>query len=138
QRVYVGDKYYYNYINQFFKARLWGQANFTYNKADFFIAGNVGTNSFSREGLFRNGLFPNGKESFGLSKKNNFTLYGIKGGITYKLDGRNFLFVNAGLMQDAPTVDNTFISPRTRNFTVTHPTEQKTSSVEGGFMHRSP
>lgn len=131
-----GDKYNYDYINHFTKAWLWAQGTFTFNKVDLFLAGNFGVNSFDREGLYRNGVFP--EKSFGKSKMQNFTIYGLKGGVTYKLSGRHYLFLNGGIMQDAPTVENTFVSPRTRNTTVDNPTEQKTYTAEGGYLMKAP
>jgi hypothetical protein len=133
-----GDKYLYNYIMRFTKAWWWGQATFTYNKVDFFVAANYGFNSFQREGLYRNGLFAAGNESFGKGDKQNFSTYGLKGGITYKLNGRNYIFVNAGLFADAPTVDNTHFSARYRNAYVENPTTQKMYSLEGGYLLRAP
>lgn len=133
-----GDKYYYDYILRFQKAWWWGQATFTSNKFDFFLAANYGFNSFQREGLYRNGLFAEGNKSFGKGEKQNFAIYGAKGGITYKINGRNYLFVNAGLTADAPTVDNTYFSARTRNATVIDPTTQKSYSIEGGYLLRAP
>ncbi len=136
--VKEGDKYYYDYMIRFRKAVLWEQLNFTFNKVDFFIAGNGGFNSFQREGLYRNGLFADGNASFGRGIKQNFAIYGIKGGITYKLNGRNYLFANAGLSSDAPTVDNTYFASRIRNRTVDNPENQMTYTFEGGYLLRSP
>ena len=138
QLVREGDKYYYDYIVRFQKATLWEQLNFTYNKVDFFFAANAGFNSFQREGLYRNGFFANGNSSFGKAPKQNFSTYGVKGGITYKLNGRHYLFVNGGLSSDAPTVDNTYFSSRTRNATVANPQEQMTYTMEGGYLLRAP
>jgi hypothetical protein len=134
--VKVGDKYSYNYVNQFHKATGWAQGTFTYNKFDFFVTVNGGINSFSREGLFKNGLFP--ANSFGKSKAQSFAVFGAKGGATYKLDGRNFLFVNANYSEDAPFIENTYISIRTRDFTVADPKTVKTKSIEGGYLMRAP
>lgn len=131
-----GDKYNYDYINHFNKAWWWGQATFTYNKVDFFLAANFGINSFDREGLYRNGVFP--ESSFGKSKMQNFTIYGAKGGVTYKLNGRHYLFLNGGIAQDAPTVENTFVSPRSRNTIIDNSTEQKSYTAEGGYLMKAP
>jgi hypothetical protein len=136
--VGVGDKYFYNYQNNFNKGWVWGQAQFTYNKVDFYVAANLGRNSFDRVGLWRSGLYASGNESFGKSERQHYTLYGLKGGATYKLNGRNYLFLNAAVQADAPTIDNTFISPRIRNYVFPKATEQKAYTVEGGFLHRAP
>lgn len=134
--VKEGDKYYYNYNVNFLKAWWWGQGVFTYNKVDFFLAANYGINAFQREGLYRNGLFEN--DSYGKGKKQNFSIYGFKGGLTYKLNGRHYLFVNAAIAADAPTVDNTYFSSRIRNTTIDNPTVQKTTTIEAGYLLRAP
>jgi len=136
--VREGDRYSYNYRNNFFKGWAWTQAVATYNKVDFFLAAQIGYNRFNREGLFRNGLFADGAESFGKSPTQSFLIGGVKGGATYKVSGRHYLFANAALMADAPTVDNTYVSPRTRNQVIEQPETQKTRSFEGGYLFRAP
>ncbi|HRO41778.1 MAG TPA: TonB-dependent receptor [Flavipsychrobacter sp.] len=131
-----GDKYNYHYNSHFMKSWVWAQAVFTYNKVDFFVSASGGFNSFRREGMFRNGLYP--ASSLGFSPTQKFLTYALKGGVTYKLNGRNYLFVNAATLQDAPTMDNTYISPRTRNQAVNNPIEQNTYSIEGGYLLRAP
>ncbi len=131
-----GDKYNYDYISRFQKGILWAQSGFSYNKVDFFLAGRLGYNDFSREGLYRNGLFENA--SFGKSDVQKFTTFSVKGGVTYKLDGRNYLFANGSIGQEAPAIENTFISSRTRNLTIGSPTVEKISSVEAGYLMRTP
>lgn len=136
--VKVGDKYSYDYMMRFTKAQWWGQATFTYNKADLFISGRYGLNSFQREGLVRNGIFADGNQSFGKGEKQDFYIYGLKGGITYKVNGRNYLFINAGIAADAPDVNNVYYAARVRNSIVADPTTQKSYTAEGGYLLRSP
>lgn len=134
--VKVGDKYNYDYRSRFHRAYWWGQASFTFNKVDFFLAARLGMEGFQRDGLFRNGLFKD--VSFGKSETFNFFTYGVKGGVTYKIDGRNYLYANGGIMTNAPTFDNTFYSPRTRNSTIDNPVVENIKTVEGGYLLRSP
>ena len=134
--VKEGEKYFYDYNSYFMKSWVWGQAVFTYNKVDFFVAASGGFNNFRREGLYRNGLYP--VNSLGYAPMQKFLTYALKSGITYKINGRNYVFVNAATMQDAPTIENTYVSPRTRNQTVTDPAEENTYSLEGGYLLRAP
>lgn len=136
--VHVGDRYSYNYVNNFNKGWVWGQGQATFNKVDLFVAANFGLNSFDREGLWRSGLYAAGNESYGKSERQDYVMFGAKAGATYKLNGRNYLFLNAGVQQDAPTLDNTFISPRSRNYVFPKATEQIAYTMEGGFLHRAP
>jgi hypothetical protein len=131
-----GDKYSYDYISHFTDAHLWAQAMFTYSKLDFFVAARGGYNDYSREGLYRNGLFPD--VSYGRSAIQRFTTYGVKGGFTVKLNGRHYLFANAGFGQDAPTMENTFIAPRVHNLSVPGVGVQNNLSLEAGYLMRNP
>ena len=64
--------------------------------------------------------------------------YKAKGGFTYKLNGRNYLFINGALGTNAPFVDNVILSPRTRNSMISNPTTEKFSSMEAGYLLRTP
>jgi hypothetical protein len=108
-----GDKFGYDYNINISKVSGWAQGVFKFNKVDFFLAGSVGNTSFYREGNVRSGLFPN--ESFGKGTVNSFLEYAGKAGITYKLNGRNYFFVNGAYQQRAPYFESVYISPRTRN-----------------------
>ena len=61
-----------------------------------------------------------------------------KGGLTYKIDGRNYLFANASYQQRAPFARTTFQSPRTRNDLVENLKPHRITAVEGGYLLRAP
>lgn len=134
--VREGDRYNYNYSNIFSKGFIFGQSTFNYQKLDGFIALRGGMESFQREGLYQNGLFID--NSYGASDVQKFLTYQMKAGLTYKIDGRNYLYASGLLGTEAPTFDNTFISPRTRNIVVDDITLEKMRSVEGGYLLKSP
>lgn len=113
RKVYEGDTYGYNYNTYENTALLWGQAEFSYNKLDFFGAANVGHTQFWREGLYKNGRDP--ENSYGNSEKSNFINYGVKGGATYKINGHNYIIGNAGYLTRAPFVKNAFVLPQIKN-----------------------
>ena len=136
QLVRAGDKYGYDYIIHILQGAAWGQAAWSYNKVDFFVTAEDGFTSFQREGLMRNGLFPD--NSYGTSAKHSFNTYRVKGGITYKIDLRNALYINADYSTNAPLVANTYISVNTRDFVVNNPTVSRTKTVEAGYLLKSP
>ena len=135
QILKVGDKYGYDYILKATKSLAWGQAAFNYNKYDFFVAAEYSMSSFNRDGLVRNGLFPD--NSFGNSSVNKFSNYRFKGGVSYKINLRNMVYVNGGYFTEAPLIDNVYISDRSRDITVNNPVSSKTSTTELGYLHRS-
>ncbi|MBA5246943.1 TonB-dependent receptor [Marnyiella aurantia] len=65
-----------------------------------------------REGKFRNPLYADSK-----GKSDIYDAFdaGIKGRVTYKIDGRNFIVYNGALFSLAPTLNEIFINPRATN-----------------------
>jgi len=136
--VKQGDKYYYDYGLNLQRANVWGLIQLQYKRLDLFVGGRIGKFTVQREGYFRNGVYSMGTESFGLSRKYDFTTYNSKAGLTFKLNGRNYLFINGGISKEAPTVDQTFVSVRLRNKAVEGATLQSALTSEGGYFLRSP
>lgn len=134
--VRKGDVFGYDYDVNVFKGNSWLQGDFTFSRVDFFLAGQVGFSETWRDGKVRNGKFP--ERSLGESAHAKFTEYGAKGGLTYKLDGRNYFFANGAIQQRAPFARYTFQSPRTRNDLVEGLKPEKIRSVEGGYLLKAP
>jgi hypothetical protein len=131
-----GDKFGYDYLSTVKKDMAWVQGQFKFNKVDFFMAFHLASTEFFRTGKYRNGIFA--ENSLGDSKKENFNTLGVKGGVTYKLNGRNYFFLNGAYETRAPLFENVYVSPRTRNDAVADLTEEKITSVEGGYLLRAP
>lgn len=131
-----GDIYGYDYNIHFQKATWFAQGVFTYNKVDFFLSGELGNTNFYRTGNYKHGLYQN--NSLGDSKKMNFNTYKTKGGITYKLNGRNYIYANGAIGTKAPYIDNIIVSPRTRNQIVENPRVEQFNSGEIGYLLRTP
>lgn len=134
--VREGDRFGYDYLTQTRDARLWLQNLWQTNKFDIFVGGNIGLRRLWRDGAIRNGRFPNNSQ--GESSREGFMPYGVKGGITYKLNGRNYFILNGGYSEVAPNTRDAFQSPRTRNTVVNNLVTQKIGTVEGGYQFRSP
>jgi hypothetical protein len=134
--LHVGDKFGYQYNINIIKASAWAQAVVKFKQVDFFVAVENSYTSFFREGKVRNGLFP--ENSFGKSKKYSFNNPSIKGGLTYKIDGRNYIFANGAYMTRAPFFENAFIAPRTRDITQDNLSSEKISNAEVGYVMNAP
>tara|TARA_R110000868_G_scaffold124959_3_gene330068 strand:- start:34847 stop:37576 length:2730 start_codon:yes stop_codon:yes gene_type:complete len=111
---------------------------FKYDKKSWntFIAANYSTINYQREGLFKNERFLD--NSLGESEKVTFSNYGIKGGITYKIDGRNWISLNGALLNRAPVLQNIFINPRENNQIVPNQKSEKISSSDLSYFLRLP
>jgi len=134
--IQEGDIFGYNYEVDIREASLWGQAELDLRKFDLFIGANASNTRFWRTGIFRNGAFPN--QSKGKSEVQSFTNFGVKGGVTYKIDGRNYLYANAMYQTRAPYTRNAYVSPRTRDQLAPNLQSETITSGEGGYLLRSP
>jgi len=134
--VGVGDTFGYNYnllansINEFI------QFKFSYSKFDFYVAQDFTHTDYQRDGLYRNGLYAN--NSFGKSEKINFDNYGVKGGATYKLNGRNMIVANVAYMTKAPTMRNTFPNSRINNTIVNGIESEAVTNADLSYVVRTP
>ncbi|KGO85372.1 TonB-dependent receptor [Flavobacterium rivuli WB 3.3-2 = DSM 21788] len=134
--VRVGDTYGYNYNLFANNIDAFTQFKFSYSNIDFYLAQNFSRSEYQREGLYRNGLYAN--NSYGKSNKAVFENYGFKGGLTYKLDGRNMIVVNAARMTKAPTLRNTFPNARLNNVIVDNIGSELVSSADLSYVIRTP
>ena len=131
-----GDKFGYNYDIDIKKAAVWAQGIFKFRKINFFLAAEHSYTTFNRIGNARVGLFPN--NSYGKSASQNFYNYAFKGGITYKIDGRNYIFANGSHLTRAPFFDNSYIAPRTRDFVQDNLTSERIQTAEAGYLMNAP
>ncbi|BAV08412.1 TonB-dependent receptor [Filimonas lacunae] len=128
----VGDKYGNDYSLNLNEAKAFMQTNFTFNHVDFFVAGSYAATTMWREGYARNGLFPT--TSQGKSQELTFLNYSAKAGVTYKIDGRNYIFANGSYGSRAPFIENVFVSPRIRNTIQDNVRNEQVISAEAGYV----
>lgn len=131
-----GDKFGYDYKASVNKTAGWVQGQFKFDHFDFFGAFQVSETKFKRTGYTRTGIFAD--NSFGDSDEQEFSNISVKGGVTWKLDGRNYFLLNALYETRAPLFENSFVSPRTRNSLVSNLTSEKIYSFEAGYLLRAP
>ncbi|APG65976.1 TonB-dependent receptor [Tenacibaculum todarodis] len=132
----VGDRFKYNFNLTSSVLNAFAQAQFKYNKLDYYVSGNVSQTTHQREGLFQNGGFS--KNSLGKSAAQNFTNFGVKGGLTYKITGRHLIDFNTAFISKAPTLQNTFSNSRENNNVVDNLQSEKLLSVDASYILRTP
>lgn len=136
QIVGEGDTFKYNYNLNANIVSGYAQAQFKYNKVDFYAALSASKTSYQREGLYRNEA--NADNSFGKGDAIDFSGFGAKGGLTYKITGKHLLDVNAAIIQRAPSIRNTFSNSRSNHNIVPDITEEKITSADISYIYRSP
>ena len=151
-----GDEYGYNYYAHIRNIGGWVNQQLTFGNLNINVGGRVGYQCFWREGLLRKGLFPG--ETFtdpltnkvvepvttsdgeiitskGNSKKARFVTFAGKLGLNYLIGGNMRVYANVGYYNDAPTFNQAFVSPRTRNTMVQDLTTIKTFSSDINWQY---
>lgn len=141
QVVGEGDTFRYNYKIDANILSGFMQAQFKYNKVDFFIAGSYTATSYQRDGLYQTETYAD--NSFGKGRKLSFSGIGAKGGLTYKFSGKHIFDINAGYLTKAPSIRNTFTNARENHAIVGDQsgigiTEEKITSFDASYIFRSP
>ena len=134
--VFVGDKYGYNYNINATKLDAFTQFKFMYKKVDFYLAESFSRSGYSREGLYKNGYYPT--SSFGKSDKKNFDNFGFKGGLTYKITGRQFLDFNSIYMSKAPNSKDVFSNARVNNSITEGIINETIKGVDASYIIKAP
>lgn len=136
RQVKKGDTYGYNYNLLATTIDAFTQFKFNYRKVDFYLGQSYSVSNYQREGLYQNGIYPT--TSLGKSQKVNFENFGFKGGFTYKISGKQWLFFNGMHLTRAPSLRNTFFNARLNNSIVDGIENENISSAEGNYVFRSP
>lgn len=136
RQIGVGDTYGYNYNLLATTIDAFTQFKFTYKKVDFYLAQSFARSEYQRDGLYRNGYYP--ANSFGKSEKIVFENFGFKGGLTYKITGKQFLNFNGVYMTKAPSLKNTFPNSRLNNNIVAGLDNEDVSSLDASYIIKAP
>ena len=134
--VYEGDRLGHDYEEHVRDYGLWGQVVLNLQKFDLHLGLEGSQNEMWRTGNVRNGRFPD--NSLGDSEVQSFFNYGVKGGATYKLDGRNYFYVNGMYKTRAPFLRNALVSPRTRDQFVGDLRQEKMYGGEATYQINAP
>lgn len=134
--VVKGDDYGYNYYLNAITFDGFTQFKFTYKKVDFYLAQSFSRSEYQREGLYRNGIYSS--NSYGKSKSVVFENFGFKGGLTYKITGRQMLDFNGVYMTKAPTLRNVFSNARLNNNLTPNLTSESIMSADASYIIKTP
>lgn len=136
RQIGENESYGYNYLLHALTFDGFTQFKFTYDKADFYLAQSFSRTEYQREGLYRNGIYAD--NSYGKGESVTFENFGFKGGLTYKLNGRNYLDFNGLYQTKAPSLRNSFSNARMNNVITPDLTNEKIVSADASYILRAP
>ena len=135
--AHAGDIINYNYYANRNNVTVWDQIDYLVGNFDIYAGLSLSYTQIWRTGLFKNGAFP--ENSYGDDDKHHFVDPSVKGGVTYAINGRNHIVLNAAYMSKAPQFRDIYASPRTRNTMVSNDLKsEKITAVDLSYVFRSP
>lgn len=116
RKVYQNGIFGYNFDIDIYSANAWIVNEYKSQHWDFNYGMKLTYTSFQRDGKMKNGRYPD--SSYGKGVRHSFTDVALKAGLTYKINGRHYLSVNASYGTEAPLPYYSYVSPRVSDKTV--------------------
>lgn len=136
REIKEGDRYEYDYeINRQY-ADLFIQTKANWDWLTWTFGATVSTTSFFRDGKFQHYRYMD--NSFGKSQTYDFWNFGVKNNLLFKLDGRNFIALNAQYSTNAPTSDEVFANARSNDLAVENLKNAQIMAGELSYILRAP
>lgn len=136
RKAYKGDRFGYDFKFNINSANLWVQNVYKYRYVDFYYGAKLGYTEFYRKGFMQNGRYAD--NSFGRGERHSFVDYALKGGLTVKIDGRNYITGNVAYLTQAPFVDQAYVSPRIADVTSNNLKSGRILSTDINYVFSMP
>ncbi len=136
RRVWKGDVFGYDYRYHIYRAGLWAQNEHKYANIDLYYGAKITFNSIQREGMMKNGRYPD--NSFGKGDLHTFINFEGKFGITYKIDGRHFLTMNASYLTRPQLERAMYVSPDITDQTVPNLKSKQAANIDLNYIFSTP
>lgn len=136
RKVYEGGIFGYNFNLNIFKASAWITNQHNLPNLDIYYGIKVDYTNFYRDGKMRNGRYPN--DSYGKGSGHCFVDMGVKGGLTYKFNGRHFLTANISYGTEAPLANVAYLSPRISDLTAPDLKSGRVFSADVNYIFSLP
>ncbi len=133
----VGDTINYNYYANRNYIRVWDQIDWIVGNFDIYLGLQAEFTQIWRKGIWLNGSFPD--NSYGKDRTHDFFDPSVKAGVSYAINGRNYLVANFAYMFQAPQFRDIYVSPRTRNTVVEGDLKsERILAFDLSYLYRSP
>lgn len=134
--LHEGDIFGYDYLYNIFKEKIWGVVHGSYSHWDLNFGLQLGLVQLWRTGNMQNGRFQD--NSYGRSEVKKYMDNGARLGVTYKINGRNYLVLNGVGETRSPNILNSFIAPRINNSYASNLTNEMVYSGDLSYVLNYP
>ena len=136
RRVYEGGVFGYDFKINVNSIKGWLVNNYSYGHWDAYYGMQLTYTDFYRDGNMRNGHNPN--NSYGSGAHHDFTDIMLKGGLTYKINGRHLFSGNVVYGSIAPLVNDAYVSPRVSDKTPDNLESGRVFSADLSYIFSTP
>lgn len=136
RKVYEGGIFGYDFNININSLKGWIVNNYSVGHWDAYYGFQITYTDFYRDGKMRNGHNPN--NSYGHGAHHKFTDPMLKGGLTYKFNGRHLLTANVTYGTQAPLVNDAYISPRVSDATPEGLESSRIFSADLSYVFSTP
>jgi len=127
-----GDIFGYNFDIDIKSSKAWVVSKYNTRRVEFYYGAQVKYTSFRRNGLMRNGRFPD--SSYGWGETHVFIDPGLKANAVFKISGRHFITLHTSAESETPLPSNVYVSPKITDNTVGRPTSGGIWSVDANYI----
>ena len=128
RKIYNGDRFGYDYNIYALRANAWLQNIISLPRWDIHYGMSMTYTQFYRDGKMQNGRAPS--NSYGKGETHRFDDAMLKAGATFKVNGRNYISLNAEYGTVAPLFEYAYISPRIKDTAIDGLKSQRIATVD--------
>lgn len=136
RKVYEDGIFGYNYNLNIYSLNAWVVNQYHSRYWDYYYGMKLTYTSFQRDGKMRNGRYPD--SSFGKGARHQFTDLTVKGGLTYKFNGRHMINANISYGSEAPLPNEAYVSPRITDRTIDNMKSGRILSADINYIFSTP
>lgn len=136
RKVYKDDVFGYDYRYNLHNLEAWVQQEHSYHYVDFYYGSRIGLSTIQRDGLMRNGRYPD--SSFGKGELHTFVTFDAKAGLTYKINGRHLLTTNASFTSRPPLAWDMYVSPDITDHVAPSLKASKNANIDFSYVFSTP
>lgn len=107
-----------------------------YQNVDFYYGAKLALNTIQREGMMRNGRYPD--NSFGKGELHTFINFDAKAGITYKINGRHFITMNTQYLNRPQLERQMYVSPDISDAVAPVIKSKQVGSIDLNYIFSTP
>ena len=136
RKVYEGGIFGYNFNLNIYSADAWVINKYRSRYWDYYYGFKFTYTNFWRDGKMMNGRHPT--SSYGEGQHHEFTDVMLKGGLTYKFNGRHMLTANISYGSEAPLPNDAYVSPRITDRTISNIKSGRVFSADLNYVFSLP